>query len=306
MLLLKNDNERRVDKLSRYLIVNADDFGMCRSANEAVFELFRSGKLHSSTIMDVCPAAEEAMRFAVEHPEYAIGVHLTMTSEWKTYRWKPLTGGASLVDEEGYMWHSTEQVEKNAKLSDLKAELNAQIDKALAFGMKPSHIDNHMGSLYGNRTLRFTMLNMTLKEMGRRGYAFRLYAKADKRLTPAGTPEKIYMLSGLLTGFLAKIHKVILPDYLLFPDWNRELSTGGYDNYRKTILDLWTNIPEGVTETFLHPCKETDELKEITPNWFQRVWEYELMKDPATHEYLKEHGVTMISYRELIAMKKKG
>ena len=172
------------------------------------------------------------------------------------------------------MWHSTEQVEKNAKLDDLRKELNAQIDKALGMGMKPSHIDNHMGSLYGNRTGRFTMLNMTLKEMGKRGYAFRLYEKTDKRLVPAGTPAPIYMISGAMTKLLAKIHKVTLPDYLLFPDWNRELSTNGYEHYRKTILDLWTNIPDGVTETFLHPAYETDELKSITGNWFQRVWEY--------------------------------
>ena len=61
-----------------------------------------------------------------------------------------------------------------------------------------------------------------------------------------------------------------------------------------------------LTETFLHPALETDELKSITGNWFQRVWEYNLMKDPATHEYLRAHGVTMISYRELIEMKKRG
>ncbi len=290
--------------MGKYLIVNADDFGLCHSANEAVFDLFKDGKLFSSTIMMVCPGAEEAVKFAIDNPQYAIGVHLTMTSEWKTWRWKPLTDAPSLLDEYGYMWHSTEQVEKNAKLKELRAELNAQIDKALSMGMKPSHIDNHMGSLYGNRTLRFTMLNMTLKEMGKRGYAFRLYEKADKRLTPAGTPEPVYMLSGKLTSLLAKIHKVTLPDYLLFPDWNKDLSSNGYEHYRETILKLWTNIPEGVTETFLHPALETDELKSITGNWFQRVWEYTLMKDPATHEYLKEHGVTMISYRDLIKMKK--
>lgn len=291
--------------MGKYLIVNADDFGLCHSANEAVFDLFRDGKLFSSTIMMVCPGAEEAAKFAVENPQYAIGVHLTMTSEWETWRWGTLTDSPSLLDEYGYMWHSTEQVEKNAKLSDLKRELNAQIDKALSLGMKPSHIDNHMGSLYGNRTLRFTMLNMTLKEMGRRGYAFRLYSKADKRLTPAGTPQPVYMASGKIMGLLAKIHKVTLPDYLLFPDWNRDLSSNSYEHYRETVLKLWTDIPDGVTETFLHPALETDELKSITGNWFQRVWEYNLMKDPATHEYLKAHGVTMISYRDLIEMKKR-
>lgn len=285
--------------MSKYLIINADDFGMCHSANEAVFDLFRDGKILSSTIMIPCPAAKEAVDFAAENPQYAIGVHLTMTSEWKTYRWKPLTNSPSLLDEYGYMWKNAELVEKNAKLEELRKEINAQIDKAIEWGMTPSHIDNHMGSLYGHRTLRFSLLDMTLGEMRKRGYMFRLYSKIDKRLVPAGTPVPLYYASGLLTKALIAKNKVTVPHYQLFPDWNKELSSGGYENYRKTILDIWTNIPDGVTETFLHPALETDELKSITPNWFQRVWEYNLMKDPSTHQYLKDHGITLISYREL-------
>ena len=68
--------------MAKYLIVNADDYGMCHAANEAVAELFEGGWLKSSTIMMPCPAAEEAVKFSIEHPEYAIGVHLTLTSEW--------------------------------------------------------------------------------------------------------------------------------------------------------------------------------------------------------------------------------
>ncbi len=124
-------------------------------------------------------------------------------------------------------------------------------------------------------------------------------------MTPRGTPWPVYKLSALITGLMAKRYRVILPDYLLFPDWTRELSEGGYEHYRKEILRQWTSIPEGVTETFLDPALETDELKAITPNWFQRVWEYTLMNDPATHAFLAEQGVTMISYRDLVSMKQK-
>ena len=122
-------------------------------------------------------------------------------------------------------------------------------------------------------------------------------------MVPRGTPWPVYKLSGIVTSILAKKYHVSLPDYLLFPDWTRELSEGGYENYRREILRQWTSIPEGVTETFLHPARECDELKSITGNWFQRVWEYRLMDDPATHEYLKEHGITMISYRDMNQMR---
>ena len=94
-----------------------------------------------------------------------------------------------------------------------------------------------------------------------------------------------------------------MPDYLLFPDWNDDMRVS-YEVYRDTILKIWTDIPEGgVTETFVHPSVESDELKGITGRWKDRVWEYQLMKDPYVHKYLKDNGVELISYRELIKMK---
>ncbi|MBQ7687667.1 MAG: polysaccharide deacetylase family protein [Clostridia bacterium] len=285
--------------MAKYLIVNADDFGMCKAANDAVIALFKAGRLYSSTIMFPCPACAEAARFAADNPQYAVGVHFTLTSEWKTYRWAPLTDGASLRDPAGFMWPRAADVEKHAKHKEIEAEIEAQYEKALSFGMTPSHVDNHMGSLYGNKTGRLDLLPLVLRWAGKHGLSYRLYTKAAKTMVPRGTPWPLYKLSSFVTALLAKRYRVTLPDYLLFPDWTDELENGGYENYRKEILRQWTNIPDGVTETFLHPALETQELKEITPNWFQRVWEYNLMNDPETHAYLAANGVQMISYREL-------
>ena len=65
----------------KYLIINADDFGMCGAANEAVMDLFKSGRLKSSTIMMPCKFAKEAVQFSIDNPQYAIGVHLIMTAD---------------------------------------------------------------------------------------------------------------------------------------------------------------------------------------------------------------------------------
>ena len=289
--------------MAKYLIVNADDYGMCNAANQAVAELFEGGYLKSATVMMPCPTARDAVEFSNAHPEYAIGIHLTMTSEWGKYRWKPLTNGKTLLDEEGFMWHESDQVEKNASYADLEAEIRAQIDLAHSWGMKPSHTDNHMGSLYGHYTGRLGLAKMTLRVCGEYGYAYRLYTKHDKRICPNGTPYFLYAAITLLSKKWGKKYNVVIPDYLLFPDWNDEMRVS-YEVYRDTILKIWTNIPEdGVTETFIHPSVECDELKGITGRWQDRVWEYQLMKDPYTHKYLKEHGVELISYRELIKMK---
>lgn len=289
--------------MAKYLIVNADDYGMCTAANEAVHELFLGGWLKSATVMIPCPAAKEAVQFSIDHPEFAIGVHTTLTSEWEKYRWKPLTPGKSLVDEDGYMWHESDMVEKNAKYDEIEAEVRAQIEYAHTLGMKPSHVDNHMGSLYGHYTGRLSLGKLALRICGDYGYAYRIFTKNDKRICPAGTPYFLYSAITIFTRLWGKKYNVIMPDYLLFPDWNDAMRES-YEVYRDTILKIWTDLPDGVTETFIHPSVENDELKGITGRWLDRVWEYQLMKDPYTHEYLKKHGVELISYRDLIRMKK--
>ena len=290
--------------MAKYLIINADDYGLCKSANDAVEELFMNGRLKSSTIMMPCPSAKDAVNFAKTHPEFAIGVHLTMTNEWSDYRWKPLSGGKTLMNAEGYMWRSSTEVEKNADIKELEAEIRAQVKEAEKDGFKPSHLDNHMGSLYGHYTGRFSLLKMSLRVCGELGFAYRMYTCHDKRICPNGTPYPLYWASTLISRMWAKRYKVILPDYLLFPDWTSDLRSNGYEHYRQTILKIWTDWPDGVTETFVHPAKETDELKSIVGSWQDRVWEYTLMNDPETHRILKENGITLISYRDLIEMKK--
>ncbi len=290
--------------MAKYLIINADDYGLCKSANEAVEELFLNGRLLSSTVMTPCPAADDAMAFAKSHPEFAIGVHLTMTNEWPTYRWKPFTDSKSLVNDEGYMWRSAREVEKNADIKELEKEVCAQIDYAKE-RFEPSHIDNHMGSLYGHNTGRFSLLKMSLRVCGKYGYNYRMYDSHDKRICPRGTPYFLYQVSTIISKFWAKKYKVTLPDYLLFPDWTRELREGTYEEYREKILKIWTDLPDGITETFVHPAKESEELKSIIGSWCDRVWEYQLMNDPETFKILKENGITPISYRDLPKLKGK-
>ena len=290
--------------MAKYLIVNADDCGMCRSANRAVFELFEGGFLKSSTIMMPCPAAKEAAQYAAAHPEFAFGVHTTLTNEWSSHRWKPLTNGKTLVNQEGYMWRKSVEVEKNASYADIEAEVRAQIELAHSLGMKPSHVDNHMGTLYGHYTGRLGLGKLAIRLCGEYGYSYRFFTKYDKRIAPDNIPRWLYQGITLLTRIWGRRYKVLMPDYLLFPDWTDDLRQS-YERYRETILKIWTDIPEGITETFVHPALETDELKSIVGPWRDRVWEYRLMKDPYTHEYLKAHGVELISYRDLERIKGK-
>ena len=135
---------------ARVLILNADDFGMCHDQNEGVMTGLKEGVFTSSTILVTCPWFEEAAEFARNNPGADLGVHLTLTAEWDSYKWGPVSGRRavpSLVDERGYLWQTVAQVYEHAHLDEAEAELRAQIEKALTAGIDVTHLDSHMGTL---------------------------------------------------------------------------------------------------------------------------------------------------------------
>src|SRR5258708_5088651 len=91
---------------ARVLILNADDFGMCHDQNEGVMTGVKEGVLTSLTVLVRCPWFEGAAEFARINAGADLGVHLTLTAEWDSYKWGPLLGPQSvpsLVDERGYL-----------------------------------------------------------------------------------------------------------------------------------------------------------------------------------------------------------
>lgn len=295
--------------MDKYLIINADDFGMCRAHNLATAELFRRGAITSATVMAPCPFAREAVSFAVKNPELSIGVHLTTTAEWKTYRWGAVTKAApSFTDSDGNFFRSSAEFADRAKPNEVEAELIAQIELLGSFGLRPSHLDNHMGSLYGITNGDFTLLELAIKIAASYGLPFRFPRKISDNMFSNGTldikiPEST--VRTLLGSFaaLAENYAVPTPDYLIPGDFRGEQDKS-YENYRDYIFELYRTFDNGVTETYIYPAVECDEIKEITPLWHRRVWEYRLFSDPKTMEYIRSLGIKMIGYRELAGVRK--
>ena len=296
--------------MDKYLIINADDFGMCRAGNLAVFDLLKSGGITSSTIMAPCGWAPEACKFAKENPQFAIGVHLTLTSEWSNYRWAPVSASntESLRDEDGYMFKESDEVEKNVDIDEVESEIRAQIERLKKLGLTPSHLDNHMGSLYGIETGRFELLNLVLDIAGEYGLPFRFPGTfTDDQLNNTMLDIKIdkNIIMGLfekITAY-AKSRGVITPDYLIPGEWTGP-QKDSYENYREYIYELYKTFPEGVTETYIHPALECDELKGTSSVWERRVWEYKLFSDPKTKQHIESCGIKLINYRDLAEMRK--
>ena len=288
--------------MKRYLIINADDFGLCHSANEAVMELFEGGYIRSSTIMTPCPGAEEAVAFAAAHPEYAIGVHLTHTNEWEErFPWGPLTDCASLKTPESRMWPESDDFEAHCDYDEAIAEAKAQIEFCENRGMKPSHVDSHMGALYGLNG-KLMMLPKTLALCGKKGYPFRMFSKPLASQCPEEAPLWLFKAACRFSGFFGKLNHVPMPDYLIFPE---QIATGKtYEEFKYNFIEYLIRIPEGICETYIHPAMPTEEMKSITGTWQRRYWEYLVMKDPETHAAFKTHGIHLISYRDLVALRK--
>ncbi|MCK5102210.1 MAG: polysaccharide deacetylase family protein, partial [Cyclobacteriaceae bacterium] len=138
----------------KVIMLHIDDAGMSEEANIATKKYLLDGHVQSAAVMPPCPKFEEMIEWAKEHPQMDVGLHLTLTSEWKNYRWpsvSPVDEVPGLIDEEGMLWHDVPDVVQHATAEEVEKEIRAQIDKSIAMGYQPDHIDTHMGTLYGHQ-----------------------------------------------------------------------------------------------------------------------------------------------------------
>ncbi|MCA2005293.1 MAG: ChbG/HpnK family deacetylase [Ignavibacterium sp.] len=132
------------------LLIRCDDLGMSHSVNMAFKDLMESGLKFSASVMFPCAWYQEAVEILKQHTEITVGIHLTLNSEWKNYRWGPIAGKdkvPSLVDKDGYFFPSRATFfANNPKSEEIEIELRAQIERALNSGIKISYLDYHMGT----------------------------------------------------------------------------------------------------------------------------------------------------------------
>ncbi len=142
----------------KVLLIRCDDIGMSHSVNLAVKELIDAGLIFSTSVMVPCPWFEEAVNILKSNPQISTGIHLTLNSEWKNYRWGPVAGRSavpSLVDSLGYFFPTRDAFfANNPKTNEVEIELQAQIEKALKNGLNISYLDYHMGTAVDNPELR--------------------------------------------------------------------------------------------------------------------------------------------------------
>jgi len=275
----------------RVLITHIDDMGFCHAANAATRECLLSGAASCASIIVNAPWFMEAVQICQDHPEFDIGVHLTLTAEYPTFRWPALSSRDSatgLLDQEGYLWHTREDAVRHVTAEAAEAEMRAQIETALAAGLNITHIDTHMGSVVHPK---FLASYLALAE------EFKVPA-----FLPRMTRERLEMLAmgDMAEDYLAVLEKVeaesvptldhIIIDTLI--DMNDK------DQFYRDIID---GLEPGLTHLLFHPAIDGEELAAIADTHKSRHADYVAWSNPALKTYIEDAGIRHIGYRELLA-----
>ena len=277
---------------TRVLIFHADDMGMADEANEATIFLLENGLIQSAAAMAPCPAYEGAIEWAIANPDSDVGIHLTLTSEWRTHRWGTVADQEKvpgLIDPDGYMWKRVQDVVMNATPEEVETELRAQIEKTIAMGYKPDHMDTHMGTLFASND--FTEVYFRLaSEYG-----------IPAMVIDFSNPKVLlrYRLSGYpvndrLLGMISEYSLPKLDNFGSVPKGST------YEEMRDNFFKMIRSLEPGLTEIIFHPQLESEYGKTITGSWQQRAWEVDLFADPVVHQFFKEEELIFTNWREIM------
>jgi len=255
-----------------YLIIRSDDAGMSHSVNMALEKLIDTGLPVSVSVMFPTPWYQETVDMLKRHPNVAVGVHLTLNSEWKNYRWGPVLGRTavpSLVDADGYFFPSSEALHQNhPDLKEVESELRAQIQRALHSGLKIDYVDYHMGTAVRYPEFR-AITERLAKEFGLGMSQYFGETRHDPQYS-AAPPNK----TDSLVAMIDRLH----------PRFNLVVTHVGIDNAELgALLDM--NTDGGLPEMSKN---RQGELDAVTSQRFR--------------DALKTHNVQLLTYRQVIAI----
>lgn len=271
------------DNNAKLLIIHADDLGVAHSQNRASIDAYEKGGVNSASIMVPCPWFPEIAKYAREHPDFDLGLHLTLTSEWNYYKWGGVSSSddiASLLNDEGYFYATTEEVAKNARPEEVELEIRAQIEKALAAGIKPTHLDSHMGSMFATPEL------------------FKIYLKVGAEYDiPVFIPINY---ANANPDFAPLIKEVEYPvDNLTMAP--TETSP---DKWNDFYLQAISNMKPGLNEIIVHLAHDDNEMLAVTAGheYFDAKWrqrDYEFVTSDAFKKALDKNNIKLVTWKEI-------
>lgn len=266
----------------RLLIVHADDLGMAHSVNAATTRAFESGLVNSGSIMVPCPWFPEIANYAQQHPEADLGLHLTLTSEWTPFRWGsvlPRDRVPSLYDKDGYLYITEDVAAANIQPKEAEAEIRAQIDRARAYGIRPTHLDSHMRTLHQNAAL-FDVLLRVSRDTGIPAMVARDFLN-EPSMAAVMRPDDIVI------------------DHLL--DIGPEVPVEGWAAFYTRLIE---SMQPGVNQLIVHLAYDDAEIRAATfdhPDWGAawRQRDFDFVTSERFRELLRKNNVKLITWREI-------
>ncbi len=292
-------------KGARVLILHVDDAGMSFESNDGAITAITKGVANSCSVMMPCPWVPGFVKFLKQRPDIDAGLHLTLTSEWKSYRWVPLAGKnqvPGLTDEEGCLWPGVADVVKHASADEVEKEIIAQIDRAVSMGFKPTHLDSHMGTLFATPEFLQRYIKVGIEKQipvmlpgGHNSLIQKEIKGTDERINQMRTIGKLLWLSGL--PVLDDLHN---ESY----GWKIDSSIKNDDKKiqafkTKKYIDAIKSLKPGVTMMIMHCTATTAVFSQISDSGLLRKGDLLAMLDPLLKSSLQQQGIILTTWKEL-------
>jgi len=267
---------------SKLLIIHADDLAVAHSQDAASFAALDQHAVTSASIMVPCPWLTEVADYAKAHPDADLGLHLTLTAEWKTYRWGPVASKntvPSLLDSSRYLWPEVEPAIRSLKSDEVEREIRAQVERAIAMGIHPTHLDSHMGTLFARPDL------------------FAVYMKIaheyELPFLAVRTPDAPKELLSMLTDKDFLLDSLVIADPSVNPA-----------NWRTFYTSAIKNLKPGLTEIIVHLGHDDAEMQAVMVDhpdygsaWRQR--DFDAVTSPEFKKSLDDNHIILIHWSDL-------
>ena len=270
---------------TRLLIIHADDVGVSQSENAATFFAMEKGSVSSASIMMPCPWMGDVADYARTHPNLDFGLHLTLTSEWKNYKWgtvTPVNQATSLLNKNGYLYSSVDSLYKFGRVEEVEKELRAQIERAKQFGIDPTHLDSHMGSLFASPEYLQILLKMGREYnvpvlLNKEGFKVAFKIDLDKYISD----------------------KDVLVDKILMAEPKDFKS--GMDKFYTGVLE---SLKPGLSCILLHAAYDNAEMRAISVEHpdYGAAWrqaDFDFFTSKKCRDLLKKQNIKVITWREI-------
>lgn len=274
--------------MSKYLIINADDFGYNKEQNTAIKELLKAGLISSTSVMAVAEAANDAVAFSRDE-KIDVGVHLTINSDNPQKLWNAISDVPSFKN--GLSGDNKDLTFKTTR-KDVRKELEEQYLLITRNGSTVDHADNHCATLYGINGRRFYIDAFDFCREHSLPYRFPKTSGFIERQLGTKVPNVVKKFQEHIVHLGEKRGVKMLDDLVSNPQSIKRIPNR--DALEKYYMDAIDNCIDGVTEMFLHPALA---IEGEQGEWQKRIYEYEILKSGNLQQRAKEKDVQIVSWK---------